>query len=60
MGSLILNLKCEELRLLLFCFAKSTYYVTRKSKGVVAWKARWASRLLASEANVKTIGGEKR
>ena len=27
---------------------------------IVAWKARWASRLLASEANVKTIGGEKR
>ena len=35
-------------------------YYERESKGIVAWKARWASRLLASEANVKTIGREKR
>ena len=46
---------------LLFLFAKNTYIIMRKkSKGIVAWKARWASHLLASEANVKTIGGEKR
>ena len=32
----------------------------RESRGIVAWKARWSSRLLASEANVKTNGEEKR
>ena len=43
-----------------FQYAKNTCYIMRESKGIVAWKARWSSRLLASEANVKTNGEEKR
>ena len=47
-----------EVKTLAFPF--SLCYIMRESKGIVAWKARWSSRLLESEANVKTNGEEKR
>ena len=43
-----------------FFFCSRIKHFLLWNMGIVAWKTRWASRLLASEANVKTIGGEKR